>query len=91
MNEKLEQLLDEIAHEIEKIFEPDLHTSIGIRGNYRTITITKWGPCDGPVEQQKRRELYESWHYEGTPWETDRSNGQNEYLRSVGCLLEEEG
>ena len=91
MNEKLERLLDEVAHEIEKIHEPDLHTSISIRGNYRSITIIKWGPCEGPVEQQKRREIYDSWHYEGTPWEPNGSEGQNEYLRRIGCLLETEG
>ena len=91
MNERLEKLLDEVAHEIAKIWDGEVTASISVGGEYRSITVVEWEEDkEKPVELRKRRELYGSWHNEGKPWEPDQSEAQNEYCRGLGCLLEKE-
>lgn len=88
--ERIQNLIDDLARIASDLF-PDFTTaSITIQSDgYGSVIIEEWEKGNGiPVEERKRRMIYDRWRDVSGNWSDDHSAEQNAYYKENNILLE---
>ena len=89
MNERIDRLIEELAEAVREAWPEGTKFSLSSHiDGYRNLTVVEWKDDETlPIEEQKRREVYDSYKLSGV-WTTDRSQEQNDFYRKEKVLLE---